>query len=454
MNKENRITALYIRVSTDAQAEEGYSIEAQKEMLEGYCKSKQINNYKFYIDGGYSGSNIKRPQMEKLILDIKSKQIKAVVVYKLDRLSRSQKDTLFLIEDVLNPNGTEFVSLNENLDTSTSIGRAMLGIMSAFAQLERETIKERTRMGMKKRVESGLWMGGGKIPFGFDYDKQSGKLKPNSDALTVKQIYKLYIEGYSPNYIAETVGLKYDYQIIQILKRHLNYGAIEYKGKIYENCHPFIIDKNTFLKAKEEMSRRSKVKAASTDYLLTGLLYCGVCGAKLRYQKWGKYNTKLVCYSQQKTKKYLIKNELCNLPRFDSEYIENLVLKDIFTFKTDDIKNTNTKNSEIKKSLQVRQNEMRNSLKRLYDLYSRNGDEILLESIDELKDKLKSIETKLKNIEINQHKINDNKETIKNIKSIKGIWDYISPKEKQLFVRSIIEKVIINKDKIEVVYKL
>ena len=126
---KNRITALYIRVSTDAQAEEGYSIEAQQEMLEGYCKAKQIADFKFYIDGGFSGSNIERPQMQELIEDIKYGKIKTVVVYKLDRLSRSQKDTLYLIEDVLNPNGTEFVSLNENLDTSTSIGRAMLGIM-------------------------------------------------------------------------------------------------------------------------------------------------------------------------------------------------------------------------------------------------------------------------------------------------------------------------------------
>ncbi len=93
--KNDRVTALYIRVSTDAQAEEGYSIEAQQEMLEGYCRSKRIENYKFYIDGGFSGSNIERPKMRQLIEDIKKGKIAAVIVYKLDRLSRSQKDTLF-----------------------------------------------------------------------------------------------------------------------------------------------------------------------------------------------------------------------------------------------------------------------------------------------------------------------------------------------------------------------
>ena len=142
--KNDKKTALYIRVSTEAQREEGYSIEAQYKMLEGYCASKNIKEYEFYIDGGFTGSNIDRPELQRLICEIKDKKIESIVVYKLDRLSRSQKDTLYLIEDVLNPNGVSFVSLNENMDTSTPIGRAMLGIMSAFAQLERETIKERT----------------------------------------------------------------------------------------------------------------------------------------------------------------------------------------------------------------------------------------------------------------------------------------------------------------------
>ena len=95
--------ALYIRVSTDAQFEEGYSVEAQKEMLEGYCRSKGIRRFEFYIDGGFTGSNIDRPEMRRLIEEVKASQVSQVVVYKLDRLSRSQKDTLYLIEDVFNP---------------------------------------------------------------------------------------------------------------------------------------------------------------------------------------------------------------------------------------------------------------------------------------------------------------------------------------------------------------
>lgn len=454
MKKEDKITALYIRVSTDVQAEEGYSIEAQKEMLEGYCKAKLIKNYKFYIDGGFSGSNIHRPKMENLISDIKDGLIKAVVVYKLDRLSRSQKDTLFLIEDVLNPNGTEFVSLNENLDTSTSIGRAMLGIMSAFAQLERETIKERTRMGMQKRVESGLWMGGGKIPFGFNYDKSKGKLVPNRDAETVKLIYKLYLDGYSPNNIAEIVGIKYDQSVVQILKRHLNYGAIEYKGNVYENSHEPIITKEVYNQAMLEMKNRKKIKAPTSDYLLTGLLYCGECGAKIRYQKWGKSLTKLVCYSQQKSKKYLIKDSNCILPRFNSHEIEEQVLEDLFTFKTESINTESESEKNVYKMILSRRNELKLSLKRLYELYARNGDEILISAIDEAKENLKQIEEKIKNHQDELTKQSENVKVLKNIKNLHSIWNFITTTEKQLLIRSIIEKIILYKDKIEVVYKL
>ena len=107
--------ALYIRVSTDAQREEGYSIEAQKEMLSAFCVTKKIENYEFFIDGGYSGSNLERPEMQRLIKEVFENKISAVIVYKLDRLSRSQKDTLYLIEEVLNPKGVDFISINGSL---------------------------------------------------------------------------------------------------------------------------------------------------------------------------------------------------------------------------------------------------------------------------------------------------------------------------------------------------
>ena len=137
--------AIYIRVSTIEQAQEGYSIGEQKERLIAYCKAQDWIIADIYIDGGYSGSNLKRPAIQKLMSETHKFDI--VLVHKLDRLSRSQRDTLYLIEEIFLPNKIDFVSMQESFDTSSPFGKAMIGLLAVFAQLEREQIKERLRWG-------------------------------------------------------------------------------------------------------------------------------------------------------------------------------------------------------------------------------------------------------------------------------------------------------------------
>ena len=146
--------AIYVRVSTDIQVD-GYSIDEQIERLEKYCQARDWIIYDKYIDPGFSGSNINRPAMLKMITDIRDNKIDLVLVYKLDRLSRSQKDTLYLIEEEFLPNSVDFISMTENFDTSTPFGKAMIGILSVFAQLERENIKTRLAMGHVGRAKAG-----------------------------------------------------------------------------------------------------------------------------------------------------------------------------------------------------------------------------------------------------------------------------------------------------------
>ncbi|MCC9983335.1 recombinase family protein, partial [Streptococcus agalactiae] len=172
MNK----VAIYVRVSTTMQAEEGYSIDEQIDKLTSYCKIKDWTVYDIYKDGGFSGGNIERPAMERLISDAERKKFDTVLVYKLDRLSRSQKDTLFLIEEVFGKNDISFLSLNESFDTSTAFGKAMIGILSVFAQLEREQIKERMLLGKIGRAKTGKAMMFSKVSFGYTYDKLKDEL--------------------------------------------------------------------------------------------------------------------------------------------------------------------------------------------------------------------------------------------------------------------------------------
>ncbi|MDG3375034.1 recombinase family protein, partial [Vibrio parahaemolyticus] len=124
--------ALYERVSTTAQAEEGYSIGAQIDRLTKFAESKGYQVVNHYTDAGYTGSKLDRPGLKKMIQDIEHSKIDVVIVFKLDRLSRSQKDTLYLIDDVFLKNNVEFVSMSESFDTSTAYGRAMLGLLSVF----------------------------------------------------------------------------------------------------------------------------------------------------------------------------------------------------------------------------------------------------------------------------------------------------------------------------------
>ncbi len=196
-NEKDIGAALLARVSTQEQALNGHSIGEQVERMNAYCKAMGWTVYDEYIDAGYSGSNTDRPALQRMISDIHEGRIDKVLVYKLDRLSRSQKDTLELIEDEFLAAGVDFVSISENFDTTTPFGRAMIGILAVFAQLEREQIKERMAMGRLARAKEGRYSGQDRIPIGYDYI--DGMLVPNLyEASLVEQVFRLYVEGLSP----------------------------------------------------------------------------------------------------------------------------------------------------------------------------------------------------------------------------------------------------------------
>lgn len=446
-----RRAAVYIRVSTEGQRDEGYSIDAQKELLSAYCTSREIKAREFYIDGGFTGSNIDRPAMQKLIEDIRRGEISHVIVYKLDRLSRSQKDTLYLIEDVFNPAGVTFISMNENMDTSTPIGRAMLGIMSAFAQLERETIRERTRLGMQERVKNGFWPGGGKIPFGYDYDRAQGILVPNSDAETVRRAYDLYLAGYSTDRIAEMLGLRYEHLALQILKRKTNAGFIVYNGVEYKGRHEPIISLETYEKTMAAMRERSRKPASGGGYLLTGLLVCGKCGAKMRYQKWGKTDCKIVCYSADKAKRHLIRDPNCENKRHSAWEIEDIVLKDLFSLSVKK-EEPEKKTESVLEMLKNQEGTAKAKLRRLYDLYGDSGDEMLLEAITAQKKTLAVLSDRIRDEQDVEKKAAEADKTRQEIREVRESWPLLSMREKKKVVRSCVEKIVITDDVVDVYY--
>jgi site-specific DNA recombinase len=448
-----RYAALYIRVSTDAQFEDGYSVEAQQEKLKAYCKLKDIEHYRFYIDGGWSGSNIDRPEMKKMITDITMGKISAVIVYKLDRLSRSQKDTIFLLEDVFNPNDCDFISLNENFDTTSPYGKAMIGILSVFAQLERENIRERTRMGMYERVKSGLFMGGDGIPFGYDYDSKQGILVPNEHAEDVRQIFDLYLKGYSTTRLAKMFDVSSDRHITLILDRITYTGKIPYKGEVFEGKHEAIIDEETFEKVQRERRKRSTKNVVCSNYLLTGLMYCGKCGAKMRYQKWGK-KVKIYCYSQQSSKENLIKDPNCDNEKYDAEQVETAVLENLFAMTDNMHANTKpiTKGVSTIQTLQERYDRLASKLKRLYNIYAEGEDDILLETIKEIQKEMHDVSSLLEHEKSNYAATSEIDRVNELARNLRHMWNGLTIDEKHSVLRTFIDKIVLSDGNVAIQY--
>lgn len=450
----SRYTALYIRVSTDAQYEEGYSVEAQREKLEQFCKLRDITNYKVFIDGGWSGSNIDRPEMQHMIAAILAGEVDSVVVYKLDRLSRSQKDTIYLLEDIFIPHNCNFISLNENFDTTTPYGKAMIGILSVFAQLERENIRERTRMGMYERIKSGLWMGGGRVPFGYDYVPEKNILVPNEHAEDVRQIFDLYIKGYSANKIANMFDVANDTHVMNILQRPVYKGLIQYNGELIKGQHEAIVDDDTWNKAQIARARRRIIKTTTTVHLLSGLVVCGVCGAKLRYQKWGN-GIKLYCYSQQKSKPNLIKDPNCNNYRYNADELEAAVMESIFTY-TDSLQISEDVNVHASNALQALQNRydaISIKLKRLYNLYATSSDDLLLETITDNKQELDNV-ARLIDAEKQTLCLTEDIHTqLGMLKNLRTVWPTLTVMEQQQALRACINRIKVTFDSVDIEFK-
>ena len=418
-----------------------------------YAKSEDYTEFEYYIDGGYSGKDLNRPAIQKLIEDCKNHRIDAVFVFKLDRISRSQRDTLYLIEEVFNKYDVSFISMRENFDTSTPFGKAMIGVLSVFAQLERETILERTRIGLKKRAEAGLWRGGGKIPFPYRYDRNTGTLIPISGQVELlHKMISLYISGKSFNAIGAIVGMDESLVETRILSI-TNTGKVPYRDEIYEGKHEAVVSDELY----EEILRVNKVRSHEKyerHYLLSGKVYCGHCGAKYRYQKWGK-RLIMYCYSQQKSKPRYIKDPDCNNKRWDTFEIEDAVLEELFKMNLDlnlFKKTFNITTVNIKKEYKQRLEEIKKQINNLLNnIASGIAVEETNNKIKELGKEKEIIEEKL--IESDQ-KEKDNKASLKMIKNLKVIWFDMDFDEQRRIIEHLIDKVVVNDNEINIYYNI
>lgn len=326
--------ALYPRVSGHEQ-EDNYSIPEQIKRMKAYCEARGWMVYKIYTDSGFTGSNLERPGLQALIKDAENGKFDMVLVYKLDRLSRSQKDTLYLIEDVFDKHDVFFTSITENFDTSTPTGKAFLGILAVFAQFEREQIRERTMIGKDSRAKEGKWHGSKWIPIGFDY--KDGELVLNEyEVMQIREIADLFLKR-TPVRTIENITIEKGYKhkygnwdaktIRRLLANPINIGMIKHRDKYYKGQHPAIFDQDTFDRIQVIMNeRKEKYGTTYKPYtsLLGGFLYCKHCGAKYTKQSNGGSQLYYCCYSRSKKIKKMVKDPNCknkNYRMLDLDYV-------------------------------------------------------------------------------------------------------------------------------------
>ena len=318
MKKEKKLkAAIYCRISTQEQAEtanDRSSIDSQEDICRKWLDVKGYELYKVYTDTK-SGRNIDRPELQKLVSE--SSKFDLVVSTRLDRISRSIKDFQNLIE-VLDENGVAINFANEEIDTTTLMGKAMRNILMVFAEFESDMVSKRTREQRIAAEKEGYWMGG-YVPLG--YDREDGTLKKNEEeAVLVNYIFDLYLKFKSAEKVRELVN-KEGFRnkewttlegnerggnifstdaVYRILKRRIYTGYNEVDGELYKTRFPILVSTSKFSKAQEiTYNNRRNPKEYVTGKapnLLQGIINCGFCDSAMTNSHTNKSGTRYYYY--------------------------------------------------------------------------------------------------------------------------------------------------------------
>jgi site-specific DNA recombinase len=281
--------AIYTRKSSEEGLEQEFnSLDAQREACEAYTASQKAEGWVAlrdrYDDGGFSGGTLERPALKRLLADIEAGLIDVVVVYKIDRLSRSLMDFAKLV-DVFDRCGVTFVSVTQSFNTTTSMGRLTLNILLSFAQFEREVIGERIRDKFAASRKRGMWMGGF-VPIGYDVKER--KLVVNeAEAALVRHIFERFISLGSVTPILRELqskgrvskrGKAFDKGVVyKLLNNRIYVGEAVHKGTSYPGEHQAIVDRGAFEKVQQILATNGHVRGAvarsANPALLRGLIF-------------------------------------------------------------------------------------------------------------------------------------------------------------------------------------
>ncbi len=335
--------AIYTRKSTeDGLDKEFNTLEAQRESGENYVKSQAYQGWEIipthYDDGGYSGGTLKRPALQQLLQDVENGMVDMIVVYKIDRLTRSLIDFAKLVE-VLDRNQCSFVSVTQNFNTYDSMGRLTLNVLLSFAQFEREVITERIRDKVNASKKKGMWMGGF-LPIGYVSINKKLTIIPE-EAAVVRLAFEKYLLFRSETMVAEWLNEngyttmskgngKFTHARISKMLRNVVYvGKVPHKDKVYEGQHEAIVSQELFDKVQELKKQNRIGRLAPSRFmehaLLKGFIYCDCCQSAMISTKSNKKNKVYEYYTSVRAVKEGFKN--CKVGSIPAGELDNFVLQ-------------------------------------------------------------------------------------------------------------------------------
>jgi site-specific DNA recombinase len=342
--------AIYTRVSTEQGLEQDFnSLDAQREACEAYIKSQAHEGWRLvrdrYDDGGFSGGSMERPALQKLLIDVQARRIDVIVVYKVDRLTRSLADFAKLVE-TFDAHGVSFVSVTQSFNTTTSMGRLTLNVLLSFAQFEREVTGERIRDKIAASKKKGMWMGG-VVPLGYRVEARALHIVEDH-AEIVRSLFRRYLGAGSVVRITQQLdadgvrlpvridgggrstggGLFSRGHIYKILSNPIYVGRIAHKGQIYEGQHPSVVTLDLWDEVQQSLSdhlgtARTKRTRQSSDALLTGKLYDD--GGNRMSPTWARKGSKRWLYYVSQSALQGDKSKVGSILRVPAADVETLV---------------------------------------------------------------------------------------------------------------------------------
>jgi len=471
-------TAIYVRVSTDEQAEEGYSIEAQKRKLLAYIESQDWTLFDIFIDDGYSAKDLERPEMKRLLNCITDNMVDVVLVYRLDRLTRSASDCDKLLK-MFEEHNVKFQSSTESFETRTAAGRLFIRLIADLAQWERETIAERVRFGMEQKVREGK-RPGAKFPYG--YDKKGDQIK--EEIYIIKRLRSMYMFEYlSYKKIAEQLfiegidrrGYAWTADTVQLTLENPFYaGIIRFGSKlpngkytqrnvdervecVYgESQYEAVWTMEEYKEHTDRMkSRSTNGYSRKQDYWFTGLLRCGRCGAAM----FGRLTTKRSlkdgttirsAYYWCNNRK---KNNSCDMPMFRQKHVEHLIMKYIDKIVLDS-ELMETESQQVEDKVKITMKEIARLKRKLeeYDKRKKKWQYMFVEDLitsTELRERLKEEDDNIDSLKRELALLQDDTSSVDDIPRLtkfKDAWDLAGDYEKQELLRTIFKRITLKTD--------